>query len=149
MRDKTAHVPQVYMAASFVWIFYPGSVKLHQPSFGHLNAITAYGDGFIEVNKQRHDRSLVVLPEGPVLAWAPRHFDDISLDAVQALGAHTPQIILIGSGRKHRMAPGAALVWAHQTGIGLECQSTAAACRTFNILVSEGRRVCAALLLDL
>ena len=123
-------------------------MKLHQPSFGHLNAITAYGDGFIEVNKQRHEGAIMVLPEGPVVSWVPQQFDGTRLERIKALTEHAPQLILLGTGRHYHRVPGELLAWAHQAGIGLECQTTPAACRTFNILVSEGRRVCAVLFVE-
>jgi len=89
---------------------------------------------------------LLLLPEGPILNWAVSQFEQIDPQCVSELLAHTPEIVLLGTGVRQRFPHprvSAALAGAR---IGLDVMDTPAACRTYNILVAEGRRVIAALL---
>jgi len=122
------------------------ALKLHTDSPASLNTVTGYGPGFIEVNRARHEGALLLLPEGPILNWAVSQFEQIDPQCVSELLAHTPEIVLLGTGRRQRFPHprvSAALAGAR---IGLDVMDTPAACRTYNILVAEGRRVIAALL---
>jgi uncharacterized protein len=121
-------------------------MKLHQDSNATLNMITAYSESFLEVNRQRYDHSIVLWPEGPVLRWEPKSFDQISANSLSGLAEQLPEVILLGTGAKQRFLHPS--IGAHLSAkfIGLEAMNTAAACRTYNILVSEGRKVVALLL---
>ncbi|MFO1199846.1 MAG: Mth938-like domain-containing protein [Burkholderiaceae bacterium] len=121
-------------------------MKLHADNHGTLNAVTAYGPGFVEVNRRRHAGALIVRPEGEVLAWGVDGFEALSIAHFEALLEHAPEVVLLGTGARQRF-PGPAL-WAGlaRARIGVEAMDTGAACRTYNILMGEGRRVLAALL---
>jgi len=121
-------------------------LKLHTDSPASLNLVTAYGQGFVEVNRERQTGALLLLPEGPVLAWTVSAFEQIDEAAIAGLLGHCPEIVLLGTGARQRFPHprvAAALAGAR---IGLDVMDTPAACRTYNILVAEGRRVLAALL---
>ena len=116
-------------------------MKLHAAGPGAANAITAYGDGYVLVNGQRHESSVVVLPD-QVLPWQAATFDSLSEKDFLFLKSLDAEIILLGTGAKQRF-PDPKLA-ASLTG--LEVMDLKAACRTYNILVAEGRKVAAALL---
>lgn len=121
-------------------------MKLHSDFPAQLNVVTAYGAGFVEVNRERREGALVLLPDGPVLQWSVSGFDQIDEASIAGLLGHQPEIVLLGTGARQRFPHpriGAALSAAR---IGLDVMDTPAACRTYNILAAEGRRVLAALL---
>ncbi len=124
-------------------------MKLHADK-ADRHAITAYGDGWIAINGQRHSASLLLSAADGVLPWAcPRfealtaaHFDDLLAQLPEP-----PELLLLGSGTRLRFLRPALLQGLIARRIGVETMDTAAACRTYNILAGEGRRVAAALLM--
>ena len=116
-------------------------MKLHAAAPSAANAITGYGDGYVLVNGQRHESSLIVTPER-VLPWDVPEFSRINSEHFQRLKDLNVEIILLGTGPKQRF-PHPALT---ASVAGLEVMDVKAACRTYNILVAEGRKVAAALL---
>jgi uncharacterized protein len=121
-------------------------MKLHAADTGRLNTVTGYGAGYVEINAVRHQGAILLMPEGDIRAWEPR--DDGKLDAVQmeTILAFSPEIVLLGTGPRQRLQDPQTMVAFHRAGVGLEPMDTAAACRTYNILMAEGRRVLAALM---
>jgi uncharacterized protein len=120
-------------------------VKLHASAPGALNTFTGYGEGYVLVNGERRDSSLVVLPER-IEAWRPAAFDQLAAEDFAFLLALDAEIILLGTGSRQRFPHPRltrALAEAH---VGLEAMDVQAACRTYNILVAEERKVAAALL---
>lgn len=121
-------------------------MKLHADSIPALNTVTAYGTDFVEINRVRHQGSLLVMPEGPVIAWKVPDFGSLDEAACARLLEHQPEIILLGTGPAQRF-PHPRLTRALLAArVGVDVMSTSAACRTYNILMAEGRRVLAALL---
>ncbi len=121
-------------------------MKLHLSQLSGLNQITGHGPGHVMVNGVRHETGLIVLPDEVVTDWVDC-FARLDATHFDALAIRAPEIVLLGSGPRIRFpSPGlyAGLVKAR---IGVEVMDTAAACRTYNILAAEGRRVAAALLL--
>ncbi len=120
-------------------------MKLHASGPSSYNAITEYGEDYVMVNGQRHQSSLVVLPE-KIVPWDAAGFDTLSAENFAFLKNLGVEIILLGTGPKQRF-PHPRLTGAlTSAGIGLEVMDLKAACRTFNILVAEERKVAAALL---
>lgn len=122
-------------------------MKLHSDPPSHLNTVTAYGPGFIEVNQQRHATHLLLMPER-LAPWDVAGFEALTPEHFESLLALGPELVLMGTGARQRFAHPrltAALARAH---IGVEFMDSAAACRTYNILMAEGRRVAAAILLE-
>jgi len=118
---------------------------LQGPEGGRL--ISAYGDGGFRVAGARYLGSVLVLPAG-VLAWPVRamaELDAASLDQVRAL-AHELDLVLVGCGRQAAPLPEGLRRRLGEAGLATESMDTGAACRTFNVLVAEGRRVAAALI---
>jgi uncharacterized protein len=121
-------------------------MKLHQDSDAALNMVTAYSDTYLEINRQRFHHAVVVWPQGDVLAWGPTGFDQITADSLDGLAEQLPEVVLLGTGAKQRFLHPSVSAALSAKRIGVEAMTTAAACRTYNILVSEGRKVVALLL---
>ncbi|MGI9215706.1 MAG: Mth938-like domain-containing protein [Hydrogenophaga sp.] len=121
-------------------------MKLHADK-ADLYAITAYGGDWVTINGQRHSSSLVLSSTDGVTPWNCGRFDELTPEHFEALLAHRPELVLFGSGTRLRFARAALLQSLIAQRIGVETMDTAAACRTYNILAGEGRRVTAALLI--
>lgn len=122
------------------------TMKIHLESGAGQNLIRAYAPGSITVNDKTYSRSLIVTPQ-TVTDWPPSGFADLLATHFEMLAELRPEVVILGTGMKgHFPHPGLtrALVEAN---IGLEVMDTGAACRTYNILMSDGRRVLAALLM--
>jgi uncharacterized protein len=113
-----------------------------------VNTITRHDGESIWVGPVRFAGSVIVPWDGLVIAWPVRDWDSLSTEDVEALLVTQPELVIFGSGSRHRFARPALLRPLIERRIGFETMATAAACRTFNVLASEGRRVAAALLLD-
>jgi uncharacterized protein len=103
--------------------------------------------GSITVGGRDYSHSILVTPSG-VVAWPPRCLADIQAEQIAALADYTPEIVLLGTGQRLRFPHPGAQTPLIERGIGVEVMDTAAACRTFNLLLSEDRRVVAALLIE-
>ena len=125
-------------------------MKLHADHPDQFS-ITAYGPGWIAVNGEHHSGALLLSPSTGARAWACPRFEELAaghFDALLTLDTAPPELVLFGSGARLRFAHPALLRPLIEQRIGVETMDTAAACRTFNILAAEGRRVAAALLID-
>ena len=120
-------------------------MKLHASSLSALNTFSGYGDGFVLINGQRHERNLIVMPE-QLLPWSAAGFDALTEADFQALLELKPEILLLGTGPKQRFPHPRLIRALTDKRIGVEAMDLQAACRTYNILMAEERRVAAALL---
>jgi uncharacterized protein len=123
-------------------------LKLHQESSGALNTITSYGDGYVAINLQRHEGSIIVMPEAAVIDWPVASFEALAPEHFEALVAAAPEVVIFGSGSRLRFPHPRLTAALAKHRIGIETMDFGAACRTYNILMSEGRRVAAALLIE-
>ncbi|MBZ0105591.1 MAG: Mth938-like domain-containing protein [Sulfuricella denitrificans] len=122
-------------------------MKLHLQTDSSTNLFTAYDAGYVAVNGIRHDHSLIVLPGQVITEWQPAAPDIMTAEHFNVLADIELEILLLGTGPKLRF-PSPRLIHAlAQRGIGLEAMDTFAACRTYNILAGDGRKVAAALIL--
>lgn len=111
------------------------------------NRIVGYGNGFVLLNEDRFETSLIVMPETTFTDWPPETADDLlaaHLEIVVELG---PELIVIGTGEQQKFPDSVVLRPVIDSGIGFEIMDTRAACRTYNILMAEGRVVAAALMM--
>lgn len=122
-------------------------MKLHLSRSANTYLITGYADDHIMVNGTRHQSSLIVLPDEVVSGWAA-HLDQLAQEHFDSIAMRAPEIILLGSGKRLRFPSPALYARLIKANIGVEVMDTAAACRTYNILAAEGRRVAAALILE-
>ncbi len=109
--------------------------------------ITAYARGEVVVGDRVLTASLVLLPDRLIDDWRPTGFDDLAPRDLAEVCSLRPDLILLGTGETQRFPGPALLHQVAESGVGFEVMTTPAACRTYNVLVSEGRRVAAALLL--
>lgn len=123
-------------------------MKLHTTPSAGLNLFTAYGDDHVAVNHQKYEKNLVVMPEKLLENWSTATIDTVSEADMQQLLALDVEVILLGTGKRLRFPPPNLMRPFAASGIGLEIMDLQAACRTYNILATEGRKVAAALLFD-
>jgi uncharacterized protein len=111
------------------------------------NVVTAHGPGWVRVGATEYRENVVLTPDAVVTGFAPGGFDALAADDFARLLDGRPDVVVLGTGSALRF-PHPRLTRALADGrVGLEVMDTAAACRTFNILLAEGRRVTAALIL--
>ncbi len=92
-------------------------------------------------------RSFVIAPDQLLRDWPPQQLDELEPHHLAALLPLQPELVLLGSGTRFRFPAQDVLQTLAAHGIGIEVMDTGAACRTYNVLAGEGRRVVAALLL--
>ena len=121
-----------------------------QPDKSNAPTINAYEKGWVEVNGVRHAQSVAVssLPNLTPAAWAQGPFESLSASDFSPWANSGAELIIFGSGHKMRFAKPQWLQDLIGRGIGVETMDTAAACRTYNILASEGRKVVALILIE-
>ena len=110
--------------------------------------IRAYSEKELVIGERRFSRSLVLLPDRIIPDWRPESFQQLMAEDFEPLVELRPDLVLLGTGRRQAFPSPALYRSLVSSGIGLEIMTTPAACRTYNILVAEGRRVSAALILD-
>jgi len=110
------------------------------------NAINAYGEGYVIVNGVRHDSNVIVLTDR-VLEWSTASFEALGVADFERLAELDPEVVLLGTGPRLRFPPPPLTRPLVEARLGLEVMDVQAACRTYNILAAEGRRVVAALIL--
>lgn len=109
--------------------------------------IDSYGPGRFRISGEERAGAVIVFPER-TLAWPVATFADISVDTLSAVTEAEPpvEVLLIGCGARMRMLPAALRDALRGHGVGCDVMDTGAACRTYNVLLSEARRVAAALI---
>lgn len=122
-------------------------MKLHLTTSEGNYLITGYGDNWVEINKTRYQHSIILLPDRLITDWPATDFETLVPAHFQPIAEMQPEVVLLGTGAKHRFIHPRISQLLIEKGIALECMDTAAACRTYNILMSEGRLVAAALLI--
>ncbi len=108
--------------------------------------IQAYGTGGFRISNERREGAILIALE-TTLSWQVDNFESISVASIEPiLEQAAVEILLIGTGEKHLMMPVALRKEFSERGISIETMATPAACRTYNVLMAEERRVAAALL---
>ena len=123
-------------------------MKLQADRIEGQNAIARHGPGGVIVNGVEHRRSVIVPWSGEVRAWQVDAFTALTEAHFEALAALAPELVIFGSGSRIRFVHPALLKALTERRIGVETMDTAAACRTYNVLLAEGRSVVAALLFE-
>jgi len=126
-------------------------MKFHLTTSENNYLITGYGAangiGYIEINKQRHTSNLIVMADNLILDWQATDFANLTEVHFAHILDLKPEVVLLGTGEKHQFLHPKIVQSLTAQCIPLECMTTAAACRTYNFLMSEGRNVAAALLI--
>ncbi len=122
-------------------------MKLHLAHFGQQNIFSGYGDGYVMINQIRHEKNMIVFPDQLIEHWPVTSVSALSHEHFDEILARKPEIILLGTGAQLRFPDYTLMARILQTRTGFEVMDTQAACRTYNILVEEGRQVAAAIIL--
>ena len=122
-------------------------MKLNLANLGDTKLFTAHGADYVMVNGERFEHSIVVLAEEVRCDWIVPNFDELSETSFNYFLALKPDVLLFGTGSTQRFPHPRLYRALTNAGIGVEFMDTPAACRTYNILVAEGRRVIAAILI--
>ncbi|HEV2111412.1 MAG TPA: Mth938-like domain-containing protein [Gammaproteobacteria bacterium] len=109
--------------------------------------IRAYGPGRINVSDVLLSCSFILAADRVLQDWPPQRFEELEAAHFDAALALEPEILIVGTGASQRFLPPELMALLSKGGIGVEVMDTAAACRTYNILLSEDRKVVAALLM--
>lgn len=123
-------------------------MKMRADRIEGQNAIARHGREGVIVNGVEHTESVLVPWHGDVVAWNAAAFDSLTAGHFARVAALRPELVVFGSGARLRFPSPALLRPLIDDGIGIETMDTAAACRTYNVLIAEGRAVVAALLFD-
>jgi uncharacterized protein len=122
-------------------------MKLEADHFD-VQTIQGYGSGWVGVQGEKISHSVILSSQGERVDWRCERFEDLTEAHFAQLAEFDAELIIFGSGSRLRFPPAAWLQPLMAKRIGLETMDTGAACRTYNILAGEGRRVAVALVLD-
>ncbi|MEM5428739.1 Mth938-like domain-containing protein [Cupriavidus oxalaticus] len=123
-------------------------MKLHADQPQSLNTVTAYGPDYIEINLVRHTTSILVMPEGEIRPWPVNRFEDLEPVHFEQLAELNPEVVLLGTGSRLRFPHPRLTASLSRRHVGVDAMDMQAACRTYNILMAEGRKVAAVLLIE-
>ena len=121
-------------------------MKLHLTDISGINVFTGYGAGYVMINRQRHEQNLVVLRDRLLTDWQPAGFEDLQPEHFTWLAELGAEIVLLGTGERLRFPRPELTRALIEARIGFEVMDIQAACRTYNFLAAEERKVAAALL---
>jgi uncharacterized protein len=122
-------------------------MKLHADPAADNNRFTHLGADYVVVNARRYAQNVLVFADRVETDWTTHDFETLDETDFQHLRHCGAEIVLLGTGSRQRFPPAACRAFWNPGKVALEAMNTPAACRTFNVLVSEGRKVAAALLL--
>lgn len=122
-------------------------MKLHATPTEHYQTITAYDEKVIKINNVPFSHSFFVLPQAPPMPWAISYFKELNHSHFEDLIKQQPDLIIIGTGIQQLFISPNIIQTLMKKNIGVECMNNHAACRTYNILMTEGRHVALALIL--
>ena len=122
-------------------------MKFHLIQSDNKNLITGYDLNWVEVNQVRHQSSLIVTPDQLLLEWSVKTIKDINENSFEAIKSLDIEIILLGTGNTQEHLEPRFLEYFSKKNIAIESMSNQSACRTYNILANEERKVLLALML--
>jgi uncharacterized protein len=121
-------------------------MKLQLENPAGTNLIRSYGAGQLRIGETVHSTSVIVTAHALIAPWRPRAVQDLAVADLEPLLGLGPAVVLLGTGAKQQFPEPLVLRILFEQQIGVEVMDTAAACRTYNVLVAEGRNVAAALI---
>jgi uncharacterized protein len=119
-------------------------LTLHRPENHHF--IRSVTDTGFQVNEVEYEGAIILSAETVIPSWAAASIKALTDTLLQPVFELQPEIVLLGTGRKQIFPKPALLMSFYRRGIGIEAMTTHAACRTFNVLMSEKRKAVAAML---
>jgi uncharacterized protein len=123
-------------------------MKMALDDVSGVNVIRSYADGRVQVRERAYTTSVVVLPSEVFPGWGPRSVRELRTGDLEPILEHRPEVLIVGTGETQEFPDPAIFTRLMTLGIGFEIMDNAAACRTFNVLLAEDRRVALALMLD-
>ncbi|WP_018947698.1 Mth938-like domain-containing protein [Thioalkalivibrio sp. AKL17] len=117
-------------------------------SDGLTYRITGHAPGAIGINDVAYHASLIVRPRSLHADWPVRAAGELDLAALEPILEEPPEVLLIGTGEVSRFPPRELRRELQRRELGVEIMDTAAACRTYNLIMAEGRDVAAALIVE-
>ena len=123
-------------------------MKLQSDPHSGANTITGYGDGYVEINQTPYAHAVLLSSDGAISEWPVQSFDGLEASHFTQMVELKPELVLIGTGNKQRFPKPELLKSLILAKIGFEIMDSQAACRTYNILVGEGRQVLLALIVE-
>ena len=123
-------------------------MKFHLSINPGQNIFTAHGAGYVQVNELRYEQPIIVTPGQVLKDWPARSFASLTEEDFGHFLTLKPEVLILGTGDQHRFAHPQLYRALTAAGIGVEFMSTPAACRTYNILSVEDRKVVAGILFE-
>ncbi|WP_036168976.1 Mth938-like domain-containing protein [Massilia sp. 9096] len=123
-------------------------MKLHTSSTEKYQTVTGYDRSGVEINAQRFDYSVLVMPETAPRPWPVTRFEDLSAAHFEQIAVDKPDVVILGTGERQRFVHPRLIASLSGQRIGVESMDSHAACRTYNILMGEGRKVTLALIIE-
>lgn len=124
------------------------AMKLHTTTTQQYQTVTAYDDAGVEINLLRFEHSLIMLPETPPITWPVASFDALTAEHFEQINAQDPHVVILGTGARQHFIHPRLIAALTARRIGVECMDNQAACRTYNILMGEDRKVALALIFE-
>jgi uncharacterized protein len=116
---------------------------LDRPATRHV--VRGYSPGALRIGEQEYSRSVIVSAQTLITDWRPQRMDELTAADLEPVLGLRPEVLLLGSGQRQVFPPHELLARLYAARVGFEVMDTGAACRTYNVLVGEGREVAAAL----
>ena len=123
-------------------------MKLHSTPTQQYQTITGYETDSVEINAIVFKHSLIVLPETKPVAWPVQQFEQLTTAHMNQIEATAPDVVILGTGNRQKFIHPKLTANLAARRIGVECMDNQAACRTYNILMAEGRKVALALIME-
>jgi uncharacterized protein len=123
-------------------------MKLHSDSTQQYQTVTGYDAGGVEINAQRFEFSLLVMPEMAPRPWNVARFEDLEAAHFEQIAQDAPDVVILGTGERQRFVHPRLVASLSARHIGVESMDSQAACRTYNVLMGEGRKATLALILE-
>jgi uncharacterized protein len=123
------------------------TMKLHTTPTQQYQTVTAYDETGVDINAQRFGYSLIVMPEMPPVPWPVTSFEALTQEHFLQIDAVIPDVVILGTGERQKFIHPKLITPLTSRRVGVETMDNQAACRTYNILMAEGRRVALALII--
>ncbi|ALK98292.1 hypothetical protein AB595_07430 [Massilia sp. WF1] len=123
-------------------------MKLHSSNTEKYQTVTGYDQSGVEINATRYEYSVLVMPETPPRPWNVTRFEDLSAAHFEQIAADKPDVVVLGTGERQRFVHPRLIASLSELRVGVESMDSHAACRTYNILMGEGRKVTLALIIE-
>jgi uncharacterized protein len=123
-------------------------MKLHSQDNQQYQTVTGYDKDGVEINATRYDYSVLVMPETPPRPWPVTRFEDLTEEHFALIEQDQPDVVILGTGERQRFVHPKLIKALSARRAGVESMDSHAACRTYNILMGEGRKVTLALIIE-